>query len=290
MSLTAISHVHAAADKTSDTAAIKTVIESMATLADRNEYEALERIFADEVEVDYRTLAGGEVEVKSNQALMTAWAGLLPGFDRTRHRITDIEVEIDGSEATGRSQVTAAHWLDDLYWEVSGNYQYGFRKVDRQWVITKLTFVFISEKGTRDVFPLAVENAAKNPDFYIARQKTRQTVIDFLDALRSKDRERFADLWADDAVQDLPLSADRSLQRKVGRDNILKTYSSHFEGKIPAKITPTTVLYPMQTAEVILVEFGGELDIWATGEERKSKYACLFHVENGKISLLRAYD
>lgn len=48
-----------------DEAVIKTVVESVATLADRGNFEALEGLYADEVEVDYTSLTGGEVELKS---------------------------------------------------------------------------------------------------------------------------------------------------------------------------------------------------------------------------------
>jgi fermentation-respiration switch protein FrsA (DUF1100 family) len=55
-------------------------LESVATLADLREFEALEKLYAPEVRVDYTSLAGGEPEVKSAAALMTQWAGVLPAL------------------------------------------------------------------------------------------------------------------------------------------------------------------------------------------------------------------
>ena len=141
MTLMATGNVFAAGDN-ADVSGIKTVMESMATMADRNEYEALENIFADEVEVDYTSLGGGEVEVKSSTALMTAWASLLPGFERTRHTLTSLLVEVDGESATGSCDVTADHWVDGLFWSVTGTYDFGFQKSDGQWRINKLTLNF----------------------------------------------------------------------------------------------------------------------------------------------------
>jgi hypothetical protein len=72
---------------TPDEAAIQTIVESVATLADRKNFESLEKLYADEVRVDYTSAFGGEAELKSPQGLMSLWASSLPGFDRTRHEI-----------------------------------------------------------------------------------------------------------------------------------------------------------------------------------------------------------
>src|SRR5579883_1052597 len=62
----------AAVAGTPDEAAIKTAVESVATLADSRNFESLERLYADRVRVDYTSAFGGEVEVKTPQALTTA--------------------------------------------------------------------------------------------------------------------------------------------------------------------------------------------------------------------------
>ena len=68
--MTALSVTPAIAE-TPDEAAIKTIVESVAVLADSSNFEALERLYADEILVDYTSLAGGEPELKSPQALMS---------------------------------------------------------------------------------------------------------------------------------------------------------------------------------------------------------------------------
>ena len=288
MTLLAANTAFATGDS-ADVSGIKTVMESMATLADRSEYEALENTFADEVEVDYTSLGGGEVEVKSNTALMTAWAGLLPGFERTRHTLTNLRAKVHGETATATCDVTADHWVDDLFWSVTGTYDFGFRKEDGQWRITALTLNFQSETGTRDVFAAAMKNAAENPVPYITRQKTRQTVIDFLTELDKKDMRRFTALWAEDAVQDIPFSSDPVLRRSAGKENIVAIYQDRPQTTGKAEYVSNLVLYPMQDPELVYAEFDGDLDILTTGRSKKQKYSCLFHVVDGKISLLRAY-
>ena len=81
---------------TTNEVAIETIVESVANLADRGNFESLEQLYAEEVEIDYTSAFGGEVELESPQALKTQWASSLPGFDRTRHEISNIETQVKG--------------------------------------------------------------------------------------------------------------------------------------------------------------------------------------------------
>lgn len=102
---------------TADEAAIKTIVESVATLADNSNFESLEKLYAEEVEVDYTSAFGGEVELKSPQGLMSLWASTLPGFERTHHQISNIETKITGNKATATADVTANHYLNDTIYQ-----------------------------------------------------------------------------------------------------------------------------------------------------------------------------
>ena len=272
-----------------DVAAIKTVMESMATLADRNEYDALENLFADEVEVDYTSLGGGEVEVKSGQALMTGWASLLPGFERTRHVLTDLAVSVDGDAATASSKVTADHWVDGLFWSVSGTYDFAMIRDDGQWRITMLRLNFESETGTRDVFGAAVKRAGENPSPYLVRQKTRQTVMSFLDSLAAKDMDAFASLWAEDAVADEPFAPESASRRIVGKTAIVELFSAWAENTGTADFSSRLAIHPMLDPEQAFVEFDGAMEVAAAGGSYEQTYAALFHVTDGEISLYRVY-
>ena len=118
--LTVASPAVPAASDPQDEAAIKTTIESIGILADQGNFEEIEKLYADEVELDYTSLTGGEVERISPQALMTQWASVLPGFDRTRHAISDIAVTLDGTGAEATANVIADHYVGDLFWQVRG--------------------------------------------------------------------------------------------------------------------------------------------------------------------------
>ena len=65
---------------------------------------------------------------------MTQWASSLPGFDRTRHEISNIETKVKGNKATATADVTANHYLDEMFWQIAGSYEYGLVKEDGQWI------------------------------------------------------------------------------------------------------------------------------------------------------------
>ena len=275
--------------ETPDEAAIKTIVESVATLADKENFDSLEKLYADEVEVDYTSAFGGEVELKSPQALMIQWASTLPGFDRTRHKISNIETVVNGNNATATADVVANHYLDEMFWQITGSYEYSLVKEDEQWTIAQMTFIAESEKGDRDIINEAVEQANINPSNYIQRQQTKQAVIDFLTSLEAKDMDKFASVWAEDAVQDMPFSPDGFPKRVEGKANLIKHYAAWPEISGKANFTDNLVFYPMQDSTMIFAEWRGNVEIIPTGRIYKQRYGGLFHVVDGKIELFREY-
>lgn len=286
--MTALSVTPAIAE-TPDEAAIKTIVESVAVLADSSNFEALERLYADEILVDYTSLAGGEPELKSPQALMSEWAGVLPGFDRTRHAISNVEVDIEGRTATAAANVVADHYVGELFWQVAGNYRYRFVRDDDRWLIAAMTFNLESEAGTRDVFGPAAERAASNPPAYVVRQRTADTVRRFLTSLEEKDMQSLASVWADDAVQDMPFSPEGHPKRAAGKEAVVGLYATWPEVAGDADFTSELVFYPMQDPETVFAEFKGRVDVVPTGREYRQTYGGLFHVVDGKIRLFREY-
>ena len=274
---------------TPDEAAIETIVESVANLADLGNFENLEQLYAPEVEVDYTSAFGGEVELKSPQALMTQWASSLPGFDRTRHEISKIETQVKGNRASATADVTASHYLDEMFWQIAGSYEYGLVKQDGQWTIDKMTFIAESEQGSRDIINKAVEQATIDPSTYIQHQQTKQAVIDFLTSLEDKDMDKFADLWAEDAVQDMPFSPEGFPKRVEGKTNLIEHYAPWSEISGKANFTDELVFYPMQNSTMVFAEWRGNVEIIPTKRTYKQRYGGLFHVVDGKIELFREY-
>ncbi|MEM7637520.1 MAG: nuclear transport factor 2 family protein [Pseudomonadota bacterium] len=272
-----------------DEATIKTMVESVGLLADRHEFEALEKLYADEFVLDYSSLSGQPAELKSPQALMTEWASVLPGFDRTRHDLSNVAATIDGDQATATASVEAGHWIDGAYWQVDGAYDYQFERQGGDWKITSMTFTVQHEIGSRDLFAPAIEATANNPAPYIQRQQTRQTVIDFLTGLETKDMDKVNQVWAEDAVQDMPYVPAYWDHQVIGKSALIAQYAGWPEVSGAANFTDTLIFYPMQDPQTVYVEFKGEVEILPTGRTYRQTYGGLFHVEHGKITLYREY-
>jgi ketosteroid isomerase-like protein len=274
----------------SDIAAVETAIESVGNLADRGEFELLEKFFDDEVRIDYSSLNGTPAEIKSPQALMTEWATALPGFDRTRHKISDIEVEVNGIAASATANVVANHWIDGQHWQVSGRYDYVFEREGDSWVIIALTFTVTDESGSRDVFGPAVQAAARNPASYIQRQRTREAVIEFLSGLEERDMGKVNGVWAEDAVQEMPFATEGTPRRVAGREALIDLYSSWPAVAEDPNFTDHLVIRPLRDPQMVFAEYRGRVDVVSTGREYRQSYGGLFHVNaDGKITLFREY-
>ncbi|HZG07345.1 MAG TPA: nuclear transport factor 2 family protein [Allosphingosinicella sp.] len=272
-----------------DVAAVTTIVESVATLADRGEFDALERLYAPEVRVDYTSLAGGEAEVKSARALMSEWAAVLPGFDRTRHALSDIKVRLDGVTATAIASLVADHWVAGRHWQVSGRYDYGLVRDGREWRITAHKLTVTGERGSRDVFAPATDAAKARPAAYLVRQRARAVVMDFLTGLEDKDMERVNGVWAEDAVQEMPYAPAGFPKRVEGREALIRQYSAWPANSGKARFTDGIRFHPTQNPEVVVAEFHGVSEIVPTGRVYDQRYVGIFHVENGKITLFREH-
>ena len=275
--------------QTTDEAAMATLVNSVATLADQGNFETLESLYADSVQIDYTSLFGGDVQTHTPASLMTAWASLLPGFDQTYHAISNIQVNAAGDRAIATADVTASHYLGDDYWQVSGRYEYQFVRRPNGWKIEAMTFEFSDEQGDRTLLEQAAIEAADNPVSYLQRQQTEQTVRTFLTSLEAKDMDAFAAVWAEDAVQDMPYAPEGFPRRVEGRDNLIQHYGAWPEVSGTANFTDELVFYPMADPTMVFAEWHGVVEIIPTGRIYDQRYGGLFQVVDGKIVLFREY-
>lgn len=148
--------IHPAAE----TARVVTLVSSITLAADLLDFEPARRALAPLVRVDYSSLWGGEAVDLTPDALLNGWRGLLPGFDATRHLLSDVEAAVDGDSATATARVDATHWLDGATWRVIGTYAWTLTKRDGRWAVTAMTFGLTGEEGDRSLVARAGERAA----------------------------------------------------------------------------------------------------------------------------------
>jgi hypothetical protein len=77
----------------------KPPMTAIGTAADMNDWQAVKACFADEVLLDYTPMTGGEPTTLTPEQIVTAWRKFLPGFELTKHTITNHEVTIKGDAA-----------------------------------------------------------------------------------------------------------------------------------------------------------------------------------------------
>lgn len=142
-------------------ARIISVVASIPLAVDLAAYDVAARAFAPEIVVDYTSLWGGEAQRLTPAQLMTAWRGIVPGFDATRHEIADVRVVVEGDGARASAFVDGRHFLDGQVWRPVGLYDWRLARIDGHWKVTHMTFTVTQEIGERALAEKAMERAKK---------------------------------------------------------------------------------------------------------------------------------
>jgi len=142
--------------------AIVNTVNQMALAADQHNWAVCQDCFADNVFVDYSSLAGGEPATISSVALIESWRGLLPGFTATQHLIGSHTVKIKEHQAKCYAQFQATHILDEAQWVLGGQYLFQLQHNDETWQITGITMTVLWSMGDQtQLLQLAAERASQ---------------------------------------------------------------------------------------------------------------------------------
>lgn len=143
-------------------ATIINTVNQMALAADQRDWEVCRRCFADEVLIDYTSLAGGEPATIPADALIESWQGLLPGFTATQHLIGSHVVDTQGDVAECQAQFQATHILDDEQWVLGGHYHFRLQLSGETWQIAAITMTALWSMGDQaKLLQLATERASQ---------------------------------------------------------------------------------------------------------------------------------
>lgn len=142
--------------RNADAARVAATVAGITAAVDLRRFDLIDTLFAGSVVLDYTALWGGEAAVMTPADIVAAWAGLVPGFDATRHDLADIAVSLDGDSASATAKVDALHFLDDATWRVSGTYRWSLIRTDDGWRVTHMTLADTHEDGSRDLVAAAM--------------------------------------------------------------------------------------------------------------------------------------
>ncbi len=127
--------------------AVIKAVNQMAFAADSHDWDICRSTFADEVFVDYTSMAGGEPATIPADALIESWQGLLPGFTTTQHLLGTHIVKSSGNVAECHAHFQANHILDDQVWTLGGRYHFHLQNNNDTWKISSIKMTALWSVG-----------------------------------------------------------------------------------------------------------------------------------------------
>jgi hypothetical protein len=139
-----------------DELAIRLATDEIDNACDAKDWEKCRTFFADEVAVDFTSLAGGEPAKISAEDLINAWKTNLFAEKKTYHQRGNHRIEIDGERATVFSKAYAFNLLESGevagLWEVWGNYTHDFvRTGSGDWKCSAMKLEVVHQRGDERV-------------------------------------------------------------------------------------------------------------------------------------------
>ena len=119
------------------------------------------------------------------------------------------------------------------------------------------------------------------------RETNKQIAREFLRLLEVMDIEAWAELWAEEGIQEMPFPPDGLPPRIVGKAALYNHYKYLPEMYVSMRF-PISNLQTLEDPEWVIAEYTGEIPI-KTGGYYNNRYCSLFHIRNGKILLTREY-
>jgi hypothetical protein len=131
------------------------VCTRMAWHTDRRQWDALTELFADEVTLDYTSLAGGAPAQLDRDALVGSWRQLFGTMTATQHLLGNHLVTVDSNVAECTAQFQATHLADmapaEDRWILGGHYWFGLIRVSGQWRISAVTMTMTWSSGNQAI-------------------------------------------------------------------------------------------------------------------------------------------
>lgn len=143
---------------------INETVSQLFVASDNRDWNKVEAIFADQVELDYSSMNGNPAVALSPKQITDSWKTILPGFTSTHHQLGNFITHSNGETADVFCYGTATHHLeheDGNIWTVVGSYNLELQQVNGKWRVSKMKFNFKYQDGNTQLPQLAIENVKK---------------------------------------------------------------------------------------------------------------------------------
>jgi len=139
--------------------AMADVLIQFARAIDSRDWDVYQSQFATAIEVDYRSLLGGDVLAISAADWAMQARRAFEGFETTQHFISNQVCQVDDGRGTCEAYVCAEHFArtgSELeFWTMGGNYRAEFEQTDEGWKIDKLRLEVLWSRGNPNIFEIA---------------------------------------------------------------------------------------------------------------------------------------
>jgi SnoaL-like domain len=136
---------------------IKEAIITIFEGADKQDWKSIENVMATNVLLDYTSFVGGEPALLTPKDITQSWASFLPGFDTTHHQLNNFTIYVEDDIANVAFTGKANHFIGNKVWTVDGTYDCTLKKINNNWLVTKLKFNLIEQCGNKDLPAIAIE-------------------------------------------------------------------------------------------------------------------------------------
>lgn len=150
-------------EQTADCAAIISTVDAVGFYADQRDWDRVKDQFSPSGAIlDYRSMEGigSEPAPQPREDIIAAWRTVLPGYDLTRHVMSNHQVTLNGDSAIVLSTIHATHVLNGEQWIFLGDYEHALEHTADGWKITRMTANMRGEIGNNDLSRLATEKVA----------------------------------------------------------------------------------------------------------------------------------
>ena len=113
------------------------------------------------VVLDYSSMNGNPAQALTPVEITSAWAAFLPGFDKTRHQLSNFSVKEDGHTSSANFSGKADHYIGNKVWTVEGSYDVQLERQHDKWLVSALKFNFANQSGNTELPKLAMERLKK---------------------------------------------------------------------------------------------------------------------------------